>query len=318
MCSSVVGDRGAHLLRALQGTAITVFYQDLDLKYVWIENPPEGWDVDQIVGQDDLTILPVEAAETTIAAKRRAISERENQRLELRVDLPTGYRWFDIWVDPDFDEDGSVKGVLCFSVEITDKKRKEVNLHQLLREVSHRSRNLLAIVQGLATQTLKTSDNHEELAHFNSRLQSLAFSLDLVTREKWDGAYMQDLVNGQLTPYLEPGANPFIEGNNPKLTPNAAIHVGLAIQELASKSIGYSGMKLNSEKVVICIAEDADSTVLEWREHCPEARQLHPRHMLDETILLKIAPLSVSGNADISFQDGKLLYALTIPSGNLL
>jgi len=214
MKRDVVGDRGVHFLRALQGTDITVFYQDLNLKYIWI---------------------------------------------------------------------GNVQGLLCFSVEITEKKKKEVNLHELLLEISHRSRNLLAIVQGLATQTLKTSNNHQELDHFNSRLQSLASSLDLVTKDSWDG-----------------------------------IHVGLAIQELASSSVRTSGIKLNSERVHIHIGTDDGSILFQWKEHRPEAQSAQNAHNLDETILLKIAPRSVSGTADIVFEGGQLVYRLTIPQNDLL
>ena len=318
MKRDVVGDRGVHFLRALQGTDITVFYQDLNLKYIWIENPPEGWIIEEIIGQDDSMVLPAAAANEAVVAKRRAISDQTNQRLELKVSLTEGHRWFDIWIDPDFDVAGNVQGLLCFSVEITEKKKKEVNLHELLLEISHRSRNLLAIVQGLATQTLKTSNNHQELDHFNSRLQSLASSLDLVTKDSWDGAQFRDLVSSQIAPYVFADNSLVAEGQDPKLSPNAAIHVGLAIQELASSSVRTSGIKLNSERVHIHIGTDDGSILFQWKEHRPEAQSAQNAHNLDETILLKIAPRSVSGTADIVFEGGQLVYRLTIPQNDLL
>ena len=54
--------------------------------------------------------------------------------------------------------DGAVQGVITTAVEMTEQKRREQTLRTLLREVSHRSKNLLAIIQSIATQTGRYSD----------------------------------------------------------------------------------------------------------------------------------------------------------------
>src|SRR5690606_26338767 len=122
-------------------------------------------------------------------------------RLEICIPGTPGERedqWFDLWIDADTTPDGTPSGIITTIVETTDQKRREQTLRVLLREVSHRSRNLLAIIQSIATQTGRYSSTVDGfLARFRGRLQSLASSQDLVTSSNWRGADLGDLVHGQ-------------------------------------------------------------------------------------------------------------------------
>ena len=95
-----------------------------------------------------------------------------------------------------------MRGIVTTAVETTEQKRREQTLRVLLREVSHRSRNLLAIIQSIATQTGRYSSTIDGfLSGFRGRLQSLASSQDLVTSSNWRGADLGDLLLGQVSRY---------------------------------------------------------------------------------------------------------------------
>ncbi|TGU42030.1 histidine kinase, partial [bacterium M00.F.Ca.ET.146.01.1.1] len=97
-------------------------------------------------------------------------------------------------IDADRSEAGEVQGVVTTMVETTEQKRREQTLKTLLREVSHRSKNLLAIIQSIATQTGRYSETLGDfLTRFRGRLQSLASSQDLVTSSNWRGAALREL-----------------------------------------------------------------------------------------------------------------------------
>lgn len=106
----------------------------------------------------------------------------------------------------------------------------------MLREVSHRSKNLLAIIQSIATQTGRYSGTIEGfLVRFRGRLQSMASSQDLVTSSNWRGANLHELVMGQVARYsADPSRAIRFAGTQPFLNPNAALHVGLALHNLPS------------------------------------------------------------------------------------
>src|SRR5690606_25248493 len=104
--------------------------------------------------------------------------------------------------------------------------RREQRLRALLRELNHRTKNLLAIVQSIAAQTARgTQSLPEFLARFNGRVHSLARSQDLVVDTSWTGARLHDLIRAQAGKYVEqPSEHLRITGDDPMLNPNETVH----------------------------------------------------------------------------------------------
>ena len=89
---------------------------------------------------------------------------------------------------------GNPTHVYGVSMDITERKEREAHIRFLMSEVSHRSKNLLAVVQAIASQTARSTSSPLEFADdFSARLKSLAASLDLLVspglaRRVGDGA----------------------------------------------------------------------------------------------------------------------------------
>src|SRR4030095_13524813 len=95
-------------------------------------------------------------------------------------------------------------GVSGAAVDVTARKEGEAYLRLLMRELTHRSKNLLAVIQAMARQTARHSGTIERfLEQFGARLQALATSHDLLVQESWYGASLNELVRRQLGHYLE-------------------------------------------------------------------------------------------------------------------
>src|SRR4029077_4172610 len=89
-------------------------------------------------------------------------------------------------------------------LEQHDKERddREAHVRLIMRELSHRSKNLLAIVLAIARQTSRHTSNFEDFeARFNSRIQALADAHDLLVERQWGGAYITDLISAQLAAF---------------------------------------------------------------------------------------------------------------------
>ena len=85
---------------------------------------------------------------------------------------------------------------------MTDRKVAEEHVKFLMGELTHRSKNLLSVVQAIASQTGRTVDTFQEFQkRFAQRLQALAASHDLLVLQDWQGASLTDLVRDQLTPF---------------------------------------------------------------------------------------------------------------------
>ncbi len=314
------------LVRALRNTGVSVFYQDRDLKLIWAQNTPAIWADKAEVGSTDLDFLPPDIAGRVIAAKQSVLSTETPQRLEINVPDSNGSRWFDLWIDADRSKAGKVRGVVTTAVETTEHKHREQTLRALLREVSHRSKNLLAIIQSIATQTGRYSGTIDVfLTRFRGRIQSLASSQDLVTSSNWRGAGLHALVVGQVGRYAPAATNAIrFEGDRPWLNPNAALHVGLALHELAVNSVSFGALSkpegfVNVDAHISNNPPGQTSLSLRWTESLrassvPDAGTRERR--FGSVALERVVPAALNGAANLAITAENLEYTLVIPFSN--
>jgi two-component sensor histidine kinase len=307
-------------MRALRHTGISLIYQDPSLKVVWAQNVPPAWSDRDLAGLTDADFLPGEEAGRVLAVKQAVQKSGEPQSLEISVANGSAVHWYEISVDADKSADGGVNGLITTAIDVTDRKRREQTLRALLREVSHRSKNLLAIIQSIATQTGRYSGSIDGfLARFRGRLQSLASSQDLVTSSNWRGADLRELAIGQVGRYVaDPTRHLRIEGANPYLNPNAALHIGLALHELAVNSVSYGALSRVNGFVQIAgeIGED-HNLVLIWREALAQQERTSGEKRFGSVALERVVPAALNGSATLSIGKTELEYRLTVPAGSL-
>ena len=102
-------------------------------------------------------------------------------------------------VSPIRNADGKVVGASKVAHDIGERKRAEQLLRTVMHELSHRSKNLLSVIQAMAQQTARLSPSVDTfLERFIARIQGLAASLDLLVNQNWSGALLADLVQQQL------------------------------------------------------------------------------------------------------------------------
>lgn len=310
---------GQALLHALRNAGVSVLYQDHDLRTVWARNMAAPW---SLPNSATSTILPPSQTERLIAARHKAIETGVPDRFEISAPGEDGMRWFEVWVDPDIGPDGKARGVMTTKVETTERKRREQSLRALLREVSHRSKNLLAIIQSIASQTGRYSETIADfLTRFQGRLQSLASSQDLVTSSNWRGAQLRELVYGQLGRYTNDGQHGLIfEGSNPYLSPNAALHIGLAMHELVVNSLSHGALSRPGGTVSISAQlRDSDDTPvlnLVWAEPYEDGNEILAQRHFGRVTLERVVPMSLNGSASLEMVDKRLEYRLIVPHGN--
>lgn len=311
------------LLRALRNTGIIVIYQTPDLRVRWGQNIPAEWAGGDLAGKTDSEFMPEPAAGRILDLKRAVLASGAPETLEFRDGTAGGGRWYDMWIDADTGDDGAILGVVTTIVEVTERKRREQTLRTLLREVSHRSKNLLAIIQSIATQTGRYSTGIDAfLDRFRGRLQSLASSQDLVTSSNWRGAMLSELVEGQVARYRGEGDDEGVlfEGADVYLNPNAALHIGLALHELVVNSMSHGAMARphGQPRLTSALANGEDGAprlVLTWSERTG-VDDMQAEKRFGSVALERVVPLSLDGAAQFSLSDGRLDYRLEVPAAN--
>ena len=254
---------------ALRGSNITVFTQDPDLRYTSVSKPLFGRESTEIHGKRDDELLPAQSAAAIVTLKHEVLEKGVPQNAELRVDDGSHALWYDFHIEPMRDISGSLVGLTGAAVDITERKESEAHLRLLLRELTHRSKNLLAVIQAMARQTAKHTGNVETfLERFSARLQALARSHDLLVAESWHGASLHDLIRSQLGYYIDRDAGQVsIEGPEIQLKPEAAQSLGLALHELATNAAKHGALSKAGGRVQIKWQPSSNGGVeLFWRE----------------------------------------------------
>lgn len=305
------------LLLALRNSEIAVLYQDEKLHYLWVENPPSPWKNASPDLVDREIFSPVDV-DRLARAREGVLATGQTARLEVQVHQTEGSRIYDLWLDPDMNGQQKPVGLVTTVVEVTEAKRREQTLRALLREVSHRSKNLLAIIQSIATQTGRYSGTIGDfMTRFRGRLQSLSSSQDLVTSSNWRGTDFRQLVSGQVARYCsDPLQNMRIGGENPYLNPNAALHVGLALHELAVNSVSFGALSLPDGVIEITVSPDGSegAMTLNWKEHMPAGKAVLGAGHFSSIALERVVPASLNSVASLILAEGTLTYSLVLPA----
>ncbi|GHA17953.1 hypothetical protein GCM10007989_11490 [Devosia pacifica] len=222
-------------------------------------------------------------------------------------------------------ESAKTSGLVITILDVSETRAHEMTLRALMREVSHRSKNLLAIVQSVAMQTARHTGTIEDfLLKFRGRLHALSSTQDLVTDSDWQGTRFHDLVTAQLSRTgvavrSDPGPVQ-LKGLDPIIGPNTALHLGLALHELATNSVlhgalgdGHSGSITISLRVA-----DADRLEFVWHEliRGNDTRPTQAKRF-GTLVLEKVVPLSVSGSASYDPEPQEVRYELSIPAQQL-
>lgn len=217
--------------------------------------------------------------------------------------------------------DGKALKLANVVVDVTERKKAEENVQLLMREVSHRAKNLLAVVQAIAGQTARSAANlHEFNEAFSRRLLGLAASHDLLVREDWRGAPIAELAREQMAPFAEVGGDRLVvEGPPVGLAATAVQAVGMALHELATNAVKHGAWSAQGGKVQINWEFSPDhQLVLRWIESGgPTVVQPARRgfgHLVAEVMVAK----SVDGRVVTDYDPSGLRWTLTLPANVLV
>ena len=312
-------ERAAMMERALCGAGISLLHQNANLQICHSENLPSHLKDQLVLGENDTSLFGSKDGQRVMEAKRAVLATGDPAQIEVECSTVDGQRTYEIKIERT-EESGS-HGILSILIEVTDIRHRERALKMLLRELSHRSKNLLAIIQGIATQTARFTPSLDYfLTKFRGRLQSLSNSQDLVTDSSWRGAYLFDLAQRQFAPYWPEGGRPIaIRGVNAHFNPNAAVHLGLALHELIVNSASYGALSKGSTAISIeCVPTtlgERGAVEIVWTEHLTrnsDDPEFYERHF-GRTVLERVVPISMNGRSNFSISPEMIEYRLTVP-----
>ena len=189
------------------------------------------------------------------------------QQAEFRVLRPDGsFRWCTGTAAASLDAADRVVRISGVTTDITDRKEAEGRQVLLAREVDHRARNALAVVQSIIRLTRAQSvDNY--VAAVEGRIKALARAHALLSESRWHGADLGVLAGEELAPYRVADADKVeVGGPNISLLPHMAQGLGLALHELATNAAKHGALSSMAGKVNLTWQLRPELLVLQWLE----------------------------------------------------
>jgi len=194
-------------------------------------------------------------------------SEKQTCEVEFRIVRPTGeIRWCTAAAVASFDAAGKVTRFSGVTTDITDRKEAESRQALLAREVDHRAKNTLAIVQAIVRMA-KRESIEDYMKAVEGRIGALAQTHELLSQSKWEGADILRLALDELAPYHSDGRQRVSAvGPSLVLAPEQAQLVAMAVHELATNAAKYGSLSVEQGKVDLSWSAFEGMLTLMWRE----------------------------------------------------
>ncbi len=162
-----------------------------------------------------------------------------------------GRQWFRMRGKPDF-HGGTGQGVPLIGVlvDITERKTFADNTRKLLKELNHRVKNTLAILQALSAQTLRgTASGNEYRTVFFGRLQAISRVHSILSGNDWRGVGLRAVVAGQLEEAFSENSDITIDLPEVELTPDQGLGIGLIFHELRNNAFEHGSLTVDGGRV---------------------------------------------------------------------
>ena len=200
-----------------------------------------------------------------------------------------------------------------------EMRESEERQRLLAREVDHRAKNLLAVVQSIVQQTdAESTKTYKEI--LRGRLMALARSHSLIAESRWQGADLSLIVNDELAPYRAKrrsgsGAEVKAAGPHVTLRPAAAQSLAMVVHELTTNAVKYGALSSPNGRLFIEWGVSEEELWVTWKEAGGPAVAGPPdRPGFGMKIVSATVTQQLGGCIEYDWQPGGLFVRMVVPS----
>ena len=292
-------------------------------RYLWDEGQYRIFGVgphDFVVAPENIRtrIHPDDWHHLQIGFERLAKDSRAHQ-LEFRVLRPDGQvRWCVGSAAATVDDDGRVVRVSGVTYDITDRKEAEERQTLLAREVDHRAKNALALVQSIIRLT-RAEDLPTYVTAVEGRIKALSRAHTILSQSRWHGADLRGLIDEELAPYRVGNAEKIkTAGPEVLLQPSSAQTLALALHELATNAAKYGALSSISGKLQLSWQLSDGKLVLDWDETGGPVTKPPSVNGFGSRIILASIERQLHGHATFDWRREGLRCVISVPLYNTM
>jgi PAS domain S-box-containing protein len=221
------------------------------------------------------------------------------------------------------DAAGAPTNLIALVTDMSERKRHEEQITLLMREVNHRAKNMLMLVQAVARQTVATNPE-DFLERFGERVRALAAGQDLLVKAEWKGVDLHDLIRSQLAHFSDlVGARIGLDGPSLFISASAAQTVGMALHELATNAGKYGALTNSGGRVEVTWGlerpEDGEERfAIGWRESGGPPVTPPRQTGFGSTVISRTPKMSLDAEVELDFAPDGLIWRLRCSSYKVL
>ncbi len=225
--------------------------------------------------------------------------------------------WLEETSRAEFDTAGRVVGLKGLTRDITRRKQSEKRQDLLIAELDHRVKNVLARVAAVVMHTRQRCGTMDEFVKaLHGRIQSMAAAHALLSRSRWSGVGLTDLIRHQLEPYTT-DANTTISGPEIMLTSAQTQAVAMVIHELVTNAAKYGALSSPDGRVSVnwhrTRADVAAILTITWRELGGPPIAAPFQSGYGSGLIRDLIPHELGGTVDLVFSSDGACCKIEIP-----
>jgi PAS domain S-box-containing protein len=263
------------------------------------------------------TLVHSDDWETFSTAMERMFREGGAYETEFRVRRPNGeVRWCLGTAAASVDEHNKVVRVSGVTADITDRKKAEERQALLAREVDHRAKNALALVQAIVRMT-KASGIEAYINAVEGRIKALSRVHTVLSQSRWEGADLAGLVAEELLPYRTNDPDRVqTSGPGIVLQPAAAQTLALVLHELVTNAAKYGALSSLTGKVKLAWTSDGRTISFNWTETGGPAASKPTTLGFGTRIVLASIERQLGGKVAFDWPPQGLHCSFSVPQGD--
>jgi PAS domain S-box-containing protein len=228
-----------------------------------------GYTKEEVLGRNCRFLQGPDTSPASVAKLRQRIAEGQEVSLELLNYRRDGSSfWNNLFISPVHDDDGALLYFFASQKDVTieheARERKLAEL-RLMREVDHRAKNVLALVQGIVR--MSRADSVEEYAAaVQGRVQALARAHGMLSERRWLEVPLDKLIEAELEPF---DARRVKLQGPPVVLPSYLVQpIALLVYELVTNAVKHGALSADTGRVEVNWTENSavGNLLIDWRE----------------------------------------------------
>ena len=230
-----------------------------------------GYAEDEVLGRNCRFLQGPDSDESAVERLRTALRRESVVVVELLNYRKNGTPfWNALHLGPIYNAEGKLMYFFGSQWDVTDVRSARAEEHHakvLTRELSHRMKNMFAVIAGIVTVTGRTRGIEREAQEINERIHALGRAYETTLDDARAGSIdVTDAVRAVLAPYDPDGDRISIAGAGVRADPSTASTVGLTLHELATNALKYGSLSQSAGRAEVEVSQQGEDLVMVWRE----------------------------------------------------